>query len=1473
MSDGTTEALSPLKRALVEIRDLKARLAAADDRRSDPIAIVGTGLRLPGGVTDRASFWSLLQDGVDAISEVPASRWPVEDLYDPDPDTPGRMATRWGGWLEGVDEFDAPFFGISRREAEHLDPQQRLLLEVAWEALEDANIAPDGLFDTDAGMFLGIANSDYMRLLTDDPAAIDPYTITGNALSTAAGRVSYVLGAQGPALSIDTACSSSLVAIHLAVRSLRDRECSIALAGGVNLILAPEPTIGMSRARTMASDGRCKTFDASADGFVRSEGCALVALKRLDDAVADGDRVLSIIRGSAVNQDGRSGGLTAPNGPSQESVIRAALADAEVEPTAVGYVEAHGTGTSLGDPIEIGAIGKVLCAGRSPEDPLTVGSVKTNIGHTEAVAGVAGLIKTVLMLEHGQVPPHLHLNEVNPHIASRALPIAFPRQGSDWQSDRERVAGVSSFGISGTNAHVVLAEAPPSTAAAATTPPRPDIVTLSAKQPDALRQLATRTADRLRHQDGIALADLARSTNLGRAHLDHRLAVVAEDVTSVVAALDHAATGAAPSVDDVLVTDPAAGTPSAAGVAFLFTGHGSQYRQMGAQLAAAEPVFAAAFDRCDAHVTPTLGRSLRDVVFGGEDDLTDPTVAQPALFALQFALTELWASWGVEPTVVAGHSAGEYVAAVVAGVMSLEDGLDIICTRGRLMASLQPGEMVALFAGEDVVAPVVARHAAGVSIASVNGPGSTVISGTSEAVAAVIAELELDDDEIRRLPIDAAAHSPLLDPVLDEFTEVVAAVELAAPNRGLVSSMTGAIVGHEVTEPSYWRRHLRETVRFADVFETLRSNGTNVFVEIGPDATLLNLGRRNWPDATGTWIPSMQSDGDEATQALRALASLHVAGVEVGWGAFASSRSDQGGRPVALEPYPWQRESYWSPSIGGARGATTTPMWPAMVDSAARQADQGPLDLDVDAYPRRWELLDGLALAFIARTFTDLGLFTTVGETLGTDDLVGPGRFAENYQRLGVRWLGHLATGGLLVRDGDRFVAPAPLPAEVDPELVGAATAAFEGIDEILRYVQRCGAQLTAVVSGTEAGLNTLFPDGSYETVDFMYHHWAVTRYFNGIVRAAVDAASTTRRGQRFRVLEVGAGTGGTTGAVLPALAGTNFDYTLTDVSDFFLTRAAGRFAQYPEVTYSLLDIEQPPDEQGYPTNGFDVVVAANVLHATRDLDATLANVRSVLAPGGALVAFESIHHPPWFDVTTGLIEGWNRFEDSWRTDVPLIDTTSWRGALDAAGFEQVEAFPGADAPASVLLQQVILARAPGDEVSAASSAPARATDSDRVVGAAGAPAGAPVPVDDDLLERLENAVADERDALIVDAVRRAIGHVLRISDPGSLPQDQPLLDLGFDSLMAVELRDVLRQAFSLERKLPATLAFDHPTIGAIAGYLDRLITPENDIDDPAPAGGAAVQPETSLDEADVAELSEAEAEARLLAKLEEIES
>ncbi len=473
MDDPKGMELSPIKRALLEIRELRARLAQCEAVRTEPIAIVGMSMRLPGGVRDAASFEALLWDGRDAIGPIPASRWSVDELYDPDIDAPGKMITRFGGYLDDVDQFDAEFFGIAPREAECMDPQQRLLLELAWEAIEDSGRAPTSLAGSRTGVYVGLANSDYGRLQLADRERLHVYSASGSAFSVAAGRLSYFFGLHGPSVALDTACSSSLSAVHLACQALRLEECDRALAGGVNLILTPEANIGFSKAGMMAPDGRCKTFDAAADGYVRSEGCALVVLRKLSDAIADGDRVLAVIRGSALNQDGRSGGLTAPNGPAQEAVLRAALAVSGVDPGDVGYVETHGTGTPLGDPIEVGALGNVFAKGRNPAQALAIGSVKTNIGHLEAASGIAGLIKVVLMLGRREIPPHLHFVDPSPHIDWARLPITVPTRVTPWSGAGARlIAGVSSFGFSGTNAHVIL-EAPPASAAPAMQQPYP----------------------------------------------------------------------------------------------------------------------------------------------------------------------------------------------------------------------------------------------------------------------------------------------------------------------------------------------------------------------------------------------------------------------------------------------------------------------------------------------------------------------------------------------------------------------------------------------------------------------------------------------------------------------------------------------------------------------------------------------------------------------------------------------------------------------------------------------------------------------------------------------------------------------------------------------------------------------------------------------------------------------------------------
>ncbi|MEZ4271524.1 MAG: SDR family oxidoreductase [Myxococcota bacterium] len=664
---------------------------------TEPVAIVGMGCRFPNGANTLERFWTLLEKGDNAVVEVPSSRWDIDAFYDPDPNAPGKMVTRWGGFLDDVDQFDCRFFGVSPREAAGMDPQQRLLLETSWEALEQAGITTSQLLDHPVGVYVGMTSNDYSRLV-DSSAAIrsmDAYSGTGNAASVAAGRLSYFLGLRGPAMAIDTACSSSLVAVHLACQALRSGDCEMALAGGVNLILTPESTVYFSRLGAMSPDGLCKSFDASADGYVRSEGCGVVVLKRLSAAQADGDRVLGVISGSAVNQDGRSNGLTAPNGPAQQEVIRRALAQAQIAPADVSYVEAHATGTALGDPIEVQALSAVLGENRASDAPVILGSVKSNIGHTEGAAGVAGLIKAVLALNHEAIPKSLHFNEPNPHIPWERLPVVVAQETTPWpRGDRQRVAGVSSFGFSGTNAHVIVTEAPqiegsPTVETSDRDPALANTVLLplSAKHAAALPQLASATAALLEADPATrpCLRDVLHTATQRRTHHPHRLAVTGDSASALAAGLHAFAAGQA----NEAVRSAICRTDTPPATVFVFPGHGSQWCGMGRQLYTTEPVFRAEIDAADTAIRREVGWSLVDALLS-DDPAALGTIdrIQPTLWALQIALAQLWQSWGVIPDAVVGHSMGEVAAAYVAGALSLDDAARIVCQRSKLLLTV-----------------------------------------------------------------------------------------------------------------------------------------------------------------------------------------------------------------------------------------------------------------------------------------------------------------------------------------------------------------------------------------------------------------------------------------------------------------------------------------------------------------------------------------------------------------------------------------------------------------------------------------------------------------------------------------------------------------------------------------------------------------------------------------------------------------
>jgi len=954
----TNTPLSATKQALLTIQKLQARIDQLEGERNEPIAIVGIGCRFPGGADGPAAYWDMLREGTDAIGEVPADRWSADAYYNSDPDVPGKMYTTRGGFLPAVDAFDPQFFGIAPREAMQLDPQQRLLLEVSWEAIEHANIAAADLRHSATGVFVGIISMEYgsHTLWSGDVEQIDAYSGTGSSLSVAAGRLSYVLGLNGPCMALDTACSSSLLAVHLACQSLRLGECSRALAGGVNLILGPELHINFSKARMLSPDGRCKTFDGSADGYGRGEGCGMIVLKRLSDALADGDEVLAQIKGSAVNHDGASGGLTVPNGPAQERMIRQALDSAGVQPEQVDYIEAHGTGTALGDPIEMGALGKVFAAGRDAEKPLVVGSAKTNFGHLEAAAGVAGLIKVVLAMQHEAIPPHLHFAEPSPHIDWQNLAVDIPTSLRPWLSGTEpRLAGVSSFGFSGTNIHIVLEEAPAALALPAPVVPinieRPQhLLTLSARTPEALDALAASHARHLAANPHISPGDFCFTASTCRSAFAHRLALRGASIEELRARLEtHTDSPVAPGFARGRTVGEEAPL-----VAFLFTGQGAQYAGMGRQLYATQPEFRRVLDACDSALRDELGRPLLDVLYGATEDSTyldETAYTQPALFALECALASMWRSWGVEPSVLMGHSIGEYAAACIAGVFSLEAGLELVAARGRLMQALpQNGAMVSARASANVVREAIAGDAGQVAIAAINGPESAVFSGEREAVQRVAAALRDRDIETKDLAVSHAFHSPLVEPMLEAFAEVAGRISYAPPRIKIVSNLTGEVAGEELCSPEYWCRHVREPVCFAAGMEALRQMGCETFVEIGPRPVLLGMGRQCLPDDVGTWLPSLRPQQEDWQQVLHSLGALWVAGADIDWPAFDEGH---GRRKVALPTYPFQRQSYWvKKSMRSSRPsveATQHPLLGRRLHSAALAAKQRVFEVQLDA--------------------------------------------------------------------------------------------------------------------------------------------------------------------------------------------------------------------------------------------------------------------------------------------------------------------------------------------------------------------------------------------------------------------------------------------------------------------------------------------------------------------------------------------
>ena len=1526
-----------LKEAVRALDEMQTKLRAMERARTEPIAIVGIGCRFPGGADDPSSLWALLRDGVDAVSEVPADRWDAQRYFELDPELAAAKPALHGGFLSGIDRFDAGFFGISRREAVSMDPQHRLVLEVCWEALEHAGYAPRSLKDSLTGVFVGITANDYWQhLRSADPKRLDVYIATGNSHNAAAGRVAFALGLQGPAMAVDTACSSSLSAVHLACQSLRLGESNLALAGGVNTIHNADSFFAFHKWGFMAADGRCKTFDASADGFVRAEGCGFVVLKRLSDAIADNDSVLAVIRGSAVNQDGATSGFTVPNGRAQEAVIRQALRSGGVAPSAVSYVEAHGTGTSLGDPIELDALDAVLSEGRGPDQPLVVGSLKTNFGHMESAAGIAGLIKVALALQHEEIPPHLHFTSLNPKAAVRKLPLVVPTTATPWPSGEvPRVGSVSSFGISGTNAHVVLEEAPARDKAESSFERPLQILTVSARDEDSLRAAAGRLDAHLGARPDLSIGDVAFTANAGRSALSVRVAMTVRSVADARGCLASIASGAA----DPRIVRGETAIETTPRVAFLFTGQGAQYAGMGRELYDTQPGFRAAIDRCDALLREELDEPLLSVLYGEAATRIDETrYAQPALFAIEYALAAMWQSWGVAPALVLGHSIGEYVAACVAGVFSLEDALRLVAARGRLMQALPPGgSMAAVWAGEPEVRDAIAATGGRVSLAAINGPSSVVVAGPDGDVAALCATWTAGGVRTKALTVSHAFHSSLMDPMLDEFASVAAGVSYARPRIGVISNVTGArATASELGSAAYWRTHVRATVQFAAGMQALADDGINAFIEIGPTATLLGLGQGCVAPAGATWLPSLRKDRDAWGSLLDSVANLFVRGAEIDWKAFDAGYARN---KVALPTYPFQRERYWVDANPTAPASETPNCFYELQwrEAAASQAG-------APAVAGTWVLLcDGTGVGDALSSRLEQQGAAVIKLRRGADavraiqdvsrdaagmagvvhmwslDAPGPDVTTESLadaQANGVESL--IAVTQAMLQAGvtgpkvfavTRGAAPAM---HVDDAAIGSAPLWGAARVIALEHPGLWGASIDADPSAAPEVaaaqiLNELNGHGAGDTEDEIAYRGGM-RYAQRLTASASPAArSVAVRDDATYLITGGAGGLGLVVAGWLASAGARH---------MVLTGRRGRPASGPS-----LEAIESLERAGVSVRvvAADVADRAAMASLVGEINAGAAPLRGVVHAAGVLrnddvsgVSAEAIREVcrpkiagAWVlhELTRGLpldlfvlfssgASVWgsrglahygaaNQFLDALahlRRGHGLVATSvNWgpwaeAGMADAEGQRVmaqmgVSAFGSAEGTRALAhalatgLPQIVAAK-----VDWRVFAPIyRARSGRRLLDELTPAEAMPRQADGGELARDVAAAlpGDRRDVLLA-ALQVHAGAVLGVE--GALPDPRTgLTELGMDSLMAVELRNRLQHALGIA--LAPTLAFDCPTIDAMAEYLLVALAPADRASSVRPAAARAAAP-VEADVAQVGGMSEEEVRALLAGEL-----
>lgn len=1422
---------------------------------NEPIAIVGIGCRFPGQANSPEAFWQLLRNGIDAITEVPADRWNVESVYDPDKTKPGKTHSRWGGFIEKIDKFDAQFFGISPRKAARIDPQQRLLLEIAWEALEDGGQVPEHLASSNTGVFIGIYIHDYQNIQTShsERNLIDAQTATGMAMSMAANCISYVFDFQGPSIAFDTACSSSLVAVHFACRSLWNGECSIALAGGVNVMLKPEWTISFSKARMLSPDGRCKSFDARANGFVRGEGAGIVVLKPLSAALADGDPIYAVIRGSGINQDGRTNGITVPNGKAQEALLKKVCYQAGVSPQQIQYMEAHGTGTAVGDPIEANALGSVLGVNRPPGNNCVVGSVKTNIGHLESAAGIAGLIKVALSLKHRQIPPNLHFHTPNAKIPFEELRLRVPQTLEPWPCNGNSLllAGVNSFGFGGTNAHV-LVEAAPQNATGEINPKskiqnqqKSFLFPLSAKSTEALNALALLTHDFLTDEDfnpSVSISDICYSASLRRGHHKYRLAIVADskqDIAEKLAAFLAGETRVGMSCNYVMPPD------KKSKLAFIFSGMGGQWWAMGRQMLEKEPVFRLVIEQCDRLLREYTDWSLWEELTRSEETsrIDQTQIAQCSMFSLQVALAALWRSWGITPQAIVGHSVGEVAAACIAGVLSLEDAILVVFHRSRLQAiAAGTGKMLVVQLSFEEAEQALMGYETCISVAAVNSPSAVTLAGNSTALEEIARSLEGKQIFCRFLQVEVPYHSPSMEPLKAELVQSLLEIKPQTAKIPLFSTVTGQQVEGSELDSTYWGNNMREPVLFATAIAQLIQADYNHYLEISPHPVLANSIAECLAKAgsQGMIIPSLRRKKPDYLMMLGSLGKLYTLGYPVDWYELYPQR----GNFVRLPSYPWQRQRYWYESVESQRtrlgsnsifpclpqserqtlieqlhksgkfSESEMKLLPKLLNTLCEQNEKLPTSNSLPSsisvaewipnlrairdsvmpfasalipHPELLDKLENLSIDYILNAFKNMGWEFQQGQRSTTAFIAEQLGVVNQQQRLLGRLLEILSEVGVLKRiDGQWEVAFVP-EIQSPQERCSRLLVEYPTAKTELILLNLCASQLGKVLQGTCDPLQLLFSEETDTTLERLYQDSPTFVQTNAIVQKVIcGLLKHLPEERKVRILEIGAGTGGTTVRLLPYLNPQQTEYTFTDIGRFFIPRMRQKLADYPFIQYQVLDIEKSPQQQGFATDHYDLIIAANVLHATRDLRTTLQHIRQLLVPGGMLVLLEGTAPRRWVDLIFGLLKGWWMFSDEeLRPNYPLMSDLKWKDFLLQNGFAEVVSIENSFE--DLFAQSVIIAR--GQNSSALifnpdnSSIVAENENNILVFN--------PSPVPHLTNAELKAVNPQERHQMMVSYLAKQVARVLEISD-SRLDFHAPLKNLGLDSLMAIELKSKL---------------------------------------------------------------------------------